>query len=175
VLARHNIQSLGLSHLKLSVLLRPVKGHQGFTGSSVSAAAFIGQTGRSVDIRLKEHQRHIRLEHPDRSAVAEHSIDQGQRFQFHSSSILYTKTRCMNRIVRDAIEIELHPYNINREGGVRKIPSSVMLRRGALVITDVSEECSASIIRVMRIGELGTLAVTSNRRTLRRNTMCCVL
>jgi hypothetical protein len=38
-----------------------------------------------------------------------------------------------------------------------------MLRRVALVRTDVSEESSASIIRVTRIGELGTLAVTSNR------------
>jgi hypothetical protein len=46
-----------------------------------------------------------------------------------------------------------------------------MLRRVALVRTDVSEELSASFIRVTRIGELGTtLAVTSNRRTLRRNT-----
>jgi hypothetical protein len=36
--------------------------------------------------------------------------------------------------------------------------------------TDVSEELRASIIRVKRIGELGTmLVVTSNRRTLRRN------
>jgi hypothetical protein len=34
-----------------------------------------------------------------------------------------------------------------------------MLRRVALVRTDVSEELSASIIRVTRIGELGTLAV----------------
>jgi hypothetical protein len=45
-----------------------------------------------------------------------------------------------------------------------------MLRRVALVITDVSEELSASFIRVKRIGELGTtLAVTNNRRTLRRS------
>jgi hypothetical protein len=37
----------------------------------------------------------------------------------------------------------------------------------ALVITDVSEERSASITRVTGIGELGTmLAVTSNRPTL---------
>jgi hypothetical protein len=36
--------------------------------------------------------------------------------------------------------------------------SSGMLRRVALVRTDVSEEHSASIIRVTRIGELGTLA-----------------
>jgi hypothetical protein len=46
-----------------------------------------------------------------------------------------------------------------------------MLRRVGLVRTDVSEEVSASFIRVTLIGELGTtLAVTSNRRTLRRNT-----
>jgi hypothetical protein len=49
--------------------------------------------------------------------------------------------------------------------------SSGMLRRVALVRTDVSEEPSASFIRVTRIGELGTaLATTSNRPTLRRNT-----
>jgi DNA-binding TFAR19-related protein (PDSD5 family) len=41
--------------------------------------------------------------------------------------------------------------------------SSVMLRRVALVRTDVSEELSASFIKVTRIGEIGkTLAVTSN-------------
>jgi hypothetical protein len=39
------------------------------------------------------------------------------------------------------------------------------------VRTDVSVELSASSIRVARVGELRTtLAVTSNRSTLRRNT-----
>jgi hypothetical protein len=37
----------------------------------------------------------------------------------------------------------------------------------ALVRTDVSEELDVSIIRVTRIGELGTLAVTSNLRYAR--------
>jgi hypothetical protein len=51
------------------------------------------------------------------------------------------------------------------------IVSSGKLRPVALVRTDVSEELSATFIRVTRIGELvTTLAVTSNRRTLRRNT-----
>jgi hypothetical protein len=46
-----------------------------------------------------------------------------------------------------------------------------MLRRVAHIRTDVSEELSACLVRVTRIGELGTtLAVTSNRHTLRRNT-----
>jgi hypothetical protein len=47
--------------------------------------------------------------------------------------------------------------------------SSGMLRRVALVRSDDSEELSDSIIVVTRIGELGTtLAVTHNRRTMRR-------
>jgi hypothetical protein len=51
--------------------------------------------------------------------------------------------------------------------------SSGLLRRVALVRTDVLEELSAFFIRVTRIGELGTtLAVTSNRRTLQRKTNC---
>jgi hypothetical protein len=41
--------------------------------------------------------------------------------------------------------------------------SSGMLRRVALVRTDVSQELSASFIRVTRIGEVGTtIGVTSN-------------
>jgi hypothetical protein len=64
------------------------------------------------------------------------------------------------------------------------MPSSGMLRHVALVSTDFSEKHSASIIRVTRIGDLRTLAVSSNRigelgttlavtinrLTLRRNT-----
>jgi hypothetical protein len=51
--------------------------------------------------------------------------------------------------------------------------SSGMLRRVALVKTEVSEEPGASFIRVTRIGELGTTqAATSNRRTLQRYVGC---
>jgi hypothetical protein len=46
---------------------------------------------------------------------------------------------------------------------VWRVASSGMLRRVALVRSDVSEELSATFIRVTRIGELGTkLAVTNN-------------
>jgi hypothetical protein len=48
-----------------------------------------------------------------------------------------------------------------------------VLRRVALVRTDISEELIASIIRMIGIDELGTLAVTSNGHTLRRNIASC--
>jgi hypothetical protein len=44
-----------------------------------------------------------------------------------------------------------------------------MLRRVALVRTDIMEEPIASIIRVSGIDELGTLAVSSTQSTLQRN------
>jgi hypothetical protein len=55
-------------------------------------------------------------------------------------------------------------YELLMPGAVtafERMASSGMLRHVALVRTDVSEELSASIIRVTRIGELETLAVTS--------------
>jgi hypothetical protein len=46
---------------------------------------------------------------------------------------------------------------------------SGMLRRVALESTGVSEELSSSLVRMTRIGEIETtLAVTSNRRGVRR-------
>jgi hypothetical protein len=53
---------------------------------------------------------------------------------------------------------------------LRRMPSSGMLHRVALVRTDVSEERSASIIRVTRIGELGT-----SGRLLRLNSTLTIL
>jgi hypothetical protein len=46
-----------------------------------------------------------------------------------------------------------------------------MLGRMVLVRINVSDECSSSMIRVTRIGELGTLPVTSNLGTVRRYDM----
>jgi hypothetical protein len=50
-----------------------------------------------------------------------------------------------------------------------------MLRRLGLVRNDVSEEPSASIIRVTRRDEVGTLAVTKNRRKLRKKNVSGVM
>jgi hypothetical protein len=123
VLARHNIKSVGLPQMKLSSLLCLPKDHLGLSTAGVyrihceCGCMYTGQTGHSVDIRLKEHQWHIRLEYLDKLTVADHkwhirleyldkltvadhSIDHRHCIQFHSSSNLTMKTKYMDCIVR---------------------------------------------------------------------------
>jgi hypothetical protein len=87
VLARNSIKSVGLPYMKLSSLFRPVKDHRGLKTPNVynipceCGRVYIGQMGRSVDIRLKKYQQHIQLEYPNKSAMAEHSNDHRHCFQ----------------------------------------------------------------------------------------------
>jgi hypothetical protein len=94
MLARNNVKSVGLIHMKLLSPLCPVEDHLGLRTPGVNrilcecGRVKIWQTDRSVAIRLKVHP----------------TGTSGQ------------VGRYMDRIVRKPIEIEIHPYNINREG-----------------------------------------------------------
>jgi hypothetical protein len=84
-----------------------------------------------VDTRLKEHHRHIRLENPDKLAVAEPNVNWRHHIQFHNAYILAIKTLYMDNTVKEASEIELHPTNMNREA-VLSEPSHGNLCAGCL-------------------------------------------
>jgi hypothetical protein len=80
MLAKHNIKSVALPPRKIFSYLPPVKDALGLRTPGIYSIpcecgkVYIGQSGRSIQLRIKEHNRHRRLEQPDKSAVAEHSI-----------------------------------------------------------------------------------------------------
>jgi hypothetical protein len=123
VLTCCNVSSVGLPPRKISSFLQSVKDDLGLRSSGVyntpceCGQVYTGQVGRSIDTRLKEHQRHIHLEHLDKSAVAEHSINLGHRIQLYHTAILSTQPRYMDHIIREVTEIYLHPNIMNREDG----------------------------------------------------------
>jgi len=84
MLAKYNIKSVAIPPKKISSYMPPTKNAAGLRTPGIYMIAcecgkvYIGQSGRSVKFRIKEHERHIRLAQTDKSAVAEHSFKQEQ-------------------------------------------------------------------------------------------------
>jgi hypothetical protein len=116
---------VGLPPKKIPSFLQPVKDDLELMTPGVYSApcecsqVYIGQTGRSIETRNKKHHRHMCLEQPDKLAVAENSINHVHHIKLQGTTILSTKATYMDRMVRVVIEIEVHPYNMNREDGLR--------------------------------------------------------
>lgn len=73
---------------------------------------YIGQSGRSIVIRQKEHQWHLRLENTEKSAF--HGWDTGHIVQFPDTEVYRSKS-WGTRVIMKSLKISLRSKTINKE------------------------------------------------------------
>ena len=123
ILNKYDIQTSYKSNLKIRDLLGNVKDIVPLHCSGIykipcqCGKVYIGQTGRTVSKKLKEHERHIRLNQPGKSAVAEHAIQELHGIDFKNTKILARENNWMGRLIREAIEIKKSSNNVNLDTG----------------------------------------------------------
>ena len=78
----------------------------------------IGETGRPMQDRIKEHDRDIRLTRTETSAVSEHAHNTGHKPLWNEVKFIDRDPQYDTRRVKEAIHIRLHPNNINRDSGI---------------------------------------------------------
>ncbi|KAL9954306.1 hypothetical protein ACROYT_G041825 [Oculina patagonica] len=86
---------------------------------------YIGETGRPMQDRIKEHDRDIRLARIQTSAVSEHTHNTGHYPLWNKEKSIDREPHWCTRRVKEAIQIRLHPNNINRDSGI-EIPEAWM-------------------------------------------------
>ena len=124
ILGRHNIKTVHLPPRKLGTHLTRIKDQLGLRTPGVyrvpceCGATYIGETGRAIDTRISEHSRCIRLKQPDRSAIAEHALENGHKISFKETKVLWKAPSFWERKTKEAIEIYLEDNNLNRDKGI---------------------------------------------------------
>ena len=86
---------------------------------------YIGETGRPMQDRIKEHDRDIRFTRTETSAVSEHAHNTGHKPFWNEVKFIDRYPQYYTRRVKEAIHIRLHPDNINRDSGI-EIPEAWM-------------------------------------------------
>ena len=86
---------------------------------------YIGETGRPIPDRIKEHERDIRLARTQTSADSEQANKTGHSPFWNEGKFIDRDPHWYTRRVKEAIHIRLHPNNINRDSGI-EIPEAWM-------------------------------------------------
>ena len=82
-------------------------------------AKYIGETLRSMKVRLNEHKKHIEKGRFDQSAVAEHALFNMHAIDWEKSKMLAKEQRWSARRVKEAILINSQKPEMNKDVGIK--------------------------------------------------------
>jgi len=132
VLKKYDIDSIFRPPAKIKQLLRSPKDHIPWSRPGVyevpcsCGKSYIGETKRSLSIRLNEHIKAIMKNQVTKSAICEHLAyalpEEHHEILFHKAKLLSTEQFYIPRLVRESIEIKTHK-NFNRDQSFRLSPS----------------------------------------------------
>ena len=91
---------------------------------------YVGETMKALEVRTKEHRDAFRLNHPEKSAIAEHVLQRNgsHDIDWHNVRVIDRATGMKERKVREAFAIEERKPAMNRDKGVERIePGMVFL------------------------------------------------
>ena len=80
---------------------------------------YIGEIGRSLNIRIKEHTADLRRERSSKSALAEHVHSSSHYICIEDVKLVRKEDHYLKRKIKEAIEIEKRKNNLNRDDGLK--------------------------------------------------------
>ena len=81
------------------------------------SSCYIGQTGRKLGIRIKEHKRAVQTADFVTSALSEHAWTEQHRVDWSNVQILARQSDCTSRTVMESVLIRTTKDTLNRDSG----------------------------------------------------------
>ena len=86
-------------------------------GGGCDLGVHIGQTGRTLEHRLKEHKRALTSGNTAQSAVAEHVAEQSHVINWNEAKVMACHFRYRQRCALEAWHIRAKAQTMNRDAG----------------------------------------------------------
>ena len=125
--SRRNLKS-ELVHVKRKIPIEQIAGVV-YKVDCSCGQAYVGETGRSMDIRMKEHQRAVRQDSSN-NGIAVHANKTMHSIQWDSAQVIHRETHWHRRKILESLYIAEQPtITMNLDGGLRLNSTWVTLNK----------------------------------------------